>query len=85
MAKYPSQVATDTCVLSDEFSQALYGIWTEIGQPSCDYEFSNGIMEYASGVKPQWEKDSSKCTKFYIPVNVRGKNHWILAVVEVVS
>ena len=50
MAKYPSQFATDTCVLSDEFFQALYGIWTEIGQPSYDYEFSNGIMEFESGV-----------------------------------
>ena len=29
--------------------------------------------------------DWSKWTKFYIPVNVRGKNHWILAVVELLS
>ena len=85
MAKYPSQFATGACVLSDEFSQALYGIWAKIGQPLRDYKFSDVIIEYTSRVRPQREKDLSKYKKFYIPVNVRGKNHWILAVVEVVT
>ena len=85
MAKYPSQFAKDACVLSDKFSQALYGIWTEIGEPSRDFEFSDTVIEYASEVRPQQGRDQSNCSKFYIPVNVRGKNHWILAVVEVVT
>ena len=85
MAKYTSQFAKGACVLSDEFSQALYGIWAEIGRPPRDYEFSDVILEYTIGVRPQRGRDWSKCTKFYIPVNVRGKNHWILAVVELLS
>ena len=85
MAKYTSKFAKGVCVLSDEFSQALYGIWAEIGKPPRDYEFSDVILEYTIGVRPQRGRDWSKCTKFYIPVNVRGKNHWILAVVELLS
>ena len=85
MAKYTSQFAKGACVLSDEFSQALYGIWAEIGRPPRDYEFSDVILEYTIGVRPQRGRDWSTCTKFYIPVNVRGKNHWILAVIELLS
>ena len=61
--------------LSDKFSQALYETWNEIGEPSYDYEFCDGIMEYTSGITPQRGRNWSKCTKFYIPVNVRRKNH----------
>ena len=85
MAKYTSQFATGACVLSDKFSLALHGIWVKIGKPPHDYEFSDVIMKYTIGVRPQRVRDWSKCTKFYIPVNVRGKNHWILTVVELLT
>ena len=71
--------------MSDQFSQASYRIWAEIGKLPRDYEFSDVILEYTIGVRPQRGRDWSKCTKFYIPVNVRGKHHWILAVVELLS
>ena len=64
---------------------SLYGIWTEIGKLPRDYEFSDVILEYTIGVRPQRGRDWSKCTKFYILVNVRGKNHQILAVVELLT
>ena len=85
IVKYTSQFATGACVLNDEFSQVLRGIWAEIGKSPRDYEFSDVIMEYTIGVRPQRGRDWFKCTKFYILVNVRGKNHWILVVVELLT
>ena len=85
MEKYPAIYATDACVLDEVFSQTLYAIKQEIGVPGDDYEFPESIMEYTTGVRPLRGRDWSTCSKFYIPVNVREKHHWILAVVELRS